>query len=189
MHQIKKYCLIILLLCFCFPGPGSIFAQDSKSLFNTANSYYKNKQFDEAEHFYLQVIAKDKNNVNAYFNLGNTYYHLQKYPEALLYYEKAKKLDPSNKSVQHNLSFINNKLFSNIEFSREFFVTKYSKNFLNSKSSNQLSHWMLACLWLSSIFFCLYFFGKSTIARKLGFVLFLFTLFFTYLTYFRYQQE
>ncbi|MDB5227173.1 MAG: hypothetical protein JWN78_1366 [Bacteroidota bacterium] len=167
----------------------SSFSQDTKTLFKTANSYYKSKQFDEAGHFYLLVIAKDKNNVNAYFNLGNTYYHLQKYPEAILYYEKAKKLDPGNKYIDKNLSLTNNKLFSKIEFSREFFVTKYSKNFLNSRSSNQWSHWMLACLWLSSIFFCFYFFGKSTLSRKFGIILFLLSLCFGYLTYFRYKQE
>ena len=91
-------------------------AQDSKSLFQSANEYYKTKQYEEAEKMYLLLLKKDKLNANAFYNLGNTYFHLKQYANAVLYYEKAKKIQPDNKQIQHNIELTNNKLFSKIEY-------------------------------------------------------------------------
>ena len=185
IKTIKYY----LLLGSSFLVFGSVKAQSEKELFQTANSYYKNKQYDRAEHFYLQGIMHNKNNVNACFNLGNTYFHLKKYPEAILYYEKGGKLQPDNKYIIQNLAITNNLLFSKIEFSKEFFVTKYSKNFFNSKSSDQWSHWMMFCLWLGVAMLCLYFYNKNKLVLKTGILLLIFFFLFAWLTYSRYQQE
>lgn len=179
--------VLYLLLLTIFSG--STFAENNQSVFKTANTYYSNKQFDEAEHFYLQVLQKDRNNVNACYNLGNTYFHLKKYPEAILYYEKAAKLQPDNKYIRQNLSITNNKLFSKIEFSKEFFVTRYSKNFFNNRSSNQWSHWMLITLWLAVICMCIWFFYQLPFFRKSAGFSFLLAAFFALATYSRYQQE
>ena len=85
-NTIKNLLLITLYLLL-----GVANAQDSKSLFQTANTYYQNKQYEEAEKMYLLVLKKDKKNATAYYNLGNTYYHLKQYSNAILNYEKAKK--------------------------------------------------------------------------------------------------
>jgi len=110
----------LLLVTFCLLL-GAANAQDSRSLFQSANVYYQNKQYDEAEKMYLLLIKKDNKNANAFYNLGDTYFHLQQYANAILYFEKAKKLQPDDKSIQHNIELTNNKLFSKIEFSKEFF--------------------------------------------------------------------
>ncbi len=178
--------LLLLLMLFVTTAA---FAESTATLFQSANKYYKNKQYEQAEHFYLQVLAKDKYNINANYNLGNTYHHLHDYPKAVLYYERAKKWEPDNKAINQNLSITNNKLFSKIEFSREFFVTKYSKNFFNSKSARQWSMLMLIFLWLGAIVCCFYFFRQNKKALRLGIFFLLIAGFFAYLSYSRHREE
>ena len=168
---------------------GAASAQDSKSLFQTANTYYQNKQYDEAEKMYLLLLKKDKNNANAHFNLGNTYFHLQQYAEAILNYEKAKKLQPDNKTIQHNIELTNNKLFSKIEFSKEFFVTKQIKNTVQAKSSKSWSMYMLFALWFGIILMCIYFFTTNKYAYRIGFIACLSSFLFAYFTYTAYNNE
>ena len=164
-------------------------AQDSKSLFQTANAYYKNKQYEEAEKIYALLIKKDKKNANAFYNLGNTYFHLQQYAEAVLYYEKAKKLKPDDKIIQHNIDLTNNKLFSKIEFSKEFFVTKQIKETVKSKSSESWSIYMFAALWSGVLLMCIHYFTTNKIVFRAGFIIGLFSLLFSYFTYTAYRNE
>ena len=51
-----KYLLLITFYLLL----GAASAQDSKSLFQTANTYYKNKQYDEAEKMYLLLLKKER---------------------------------------------------------------------------------------------------------------------------------
>jgi len=88
MKKNKTYILFFIFFILI----ENIYTQNLKDLFQTANVYYKNKQYEEAEKLYLLILNKDKNNVNVYYNLGNTYFHLKQFPQSILYYEKAKKL-------------------------------------------------------------------------------------------------
>ena len=53
----SHYQIITLFTFYLLLGTAG--AQDSKSLFQTANSYYQNKQFEEAEKIYLLLIKKN----------------------------------------------------------------------------------------------------------------------------------
>lgn len=187
--MLKKYYFFLLVPGFWLLTLNPCCAQDTRSLFKTANTYYQNKQYEEAAHFYLQVLQQDRNNVNACFNLGNTYYHLHHFPEAILYYEKAAKLQPDNKYVKQNLALTNNKLFTKLEFSKEFFVTQYSKNFFNGHSSNQWARWMLIALWTGTICLLIYFARRSSAFRTAGMITMALSVFFAIATWSRYRQE
>jgi tetratricopeptide (TPR) repeat protein len=182
--KIQYYLLIIGCLML-----GIANAQDSKSLFQTANEYYKTKQYEEAEKMYLLVLKNEKQNVNALYNLGNTYFHLKQYNNAILYYEKAKKIQPENKQILHNIQLTNNKLFSKIEFSKEFFVTKQIKDTVKSKSSKSWSIFMFVALWLGAVLMCLHFFFSNKTMFRIGFLSCLLSFLFAYFTYSTYQHE
>jgi tetratricopeptide (TPR) repeat protein len=164
-------------------------AQDSKSLFQTANEYYKTKQYEEAEKMYLLLLKKDKQNANAFYNLGNTYYHLKQYSNAVLYYEKAKKIQPDDKKIQHNIELTNNKLFSKIEFSKEFFVTKQIKETVKSKPSKSWSIFMFIALWLGVILMCVHFFFSNKTLYRIGMLACLLSILFAYFTYSAFELE
>lgn len=185
----RLHILFLILLGSWLLAPDSIKAQDSKSIFQTANTYYKNKQYDEAEKMYSLLIKKDKKNANAYYNLGNTYYHLKQYSNAVLNYEKAKKLQPDNKHIDHNIQLTNNKLFSKIEFSKEFFVTKQLKNVVHAKSSESWSVFMLIAFWIAVILMCIHFFFSKRILFRIGLTACLLSFVFAYFTYSAYKTE
>lgn len=179
----------IFLLCFWLVALNSANASDSKSLFQTANTYYKNKQYEEAEKIYTLLIKQDKKNANAYYNLGNTNYHLKHYVYAVLYYEKAKKLQPDNKYITRNLELTNNKLFSKIEFSKEFFVTKQLKNIAHTQTSRKWSIWMLAALWIGAIVLCIHFFTGNKYLFRLGALACIASISLSFFTYAAYKSE
>lgn len=186
MSNKTKY---ILLLGFWLLALCSLQAQDVKSLFQTANAYYQNKEYEEAEKIYSLLIKQDKHNANAYYNLGNTYFHLQQYPNAILNYEKAKKLQPDNKYINHNIELTNNKLFSRIEFSKEFFVTKQLKNVVHTKSSKSWSIFMIISLWLGVIALCTHFFTTNKFLFRAGSLAVAASFVFACFTYSAYKSE
>lgn len=178
---------VFLLIFYCLLF--NSFSQDSKSIFQTANAYYQNKQYAEAEKMYLLLLKKDKKNATAYYNLGNTYYHLKQYSNAILNYEKAKKLEPESKYIQHNINLTNNKLFSKIEFSKEFFVTKHIKNVAHAKSSQGWSIFMLIFFWIAVLSVCIHFFFNKRILFRIGIIACLFSFLFAFFTYSSYKDE
>ncbi len=164
-------------------------AKDVQSIFETANTLYKNKQFELAEVRYLEVLKVDAKNAKANYNLGNTYFHLNQLPKAILYYEKAKKYASSDKNIEHNLKLANNKLFTKMEFSKEFFVTKWIKNLVYHKTSHNWSILFFIFLWLSIVLIVINFFKKNKLVFKSGWLLLLVACILGWFTYKSYQFE
>lgn len=186
----KIVCLTWMSILWLFPA--ALKAADAKSLFSSANKYYQNKQYEEAEKMYLLILQQDKKNVHVLYNLGNTYYHLKRYPEAVLYYERAKKWMPDDKAVNQNIQLANNKLFSKMEFSKEFFVTKWMKSSVYERSASAWSVWMLVLLWAGVLLVCFYFYTTNRRYLRFGVFALCITLllaFFTRLAYNREQQK
>ncbi len=180
-----KYSMVILAFLLLFNAK----AQDAKSLFLTANTYYKNKQYNEAEKLYLLVLKKDGNNANALYNLGNTCFHLKQFPYAVWYYEKALKLNPDSKFLKHNIEVTNNKLFNKIEFSKEFFVTKQLKGWVHSTSSNSWGMYLLVALWIGSISMLIYLFTTQNLFYKIGITALLIAVLLGWFTYSTFTKE
>ena len=188
--MIKNKIVLIVFAGIFLMSPFSLLkAAGSEEIFSSANKYYLNKQYAEAEKLYLLILKKDAENVNALYNLGNTYYHLQKYPEAILYYERAKKWNPDDKAINQNILLTNNKLFSKIEFSKEFFVTKWVKGTVLGKSSAFWSVWMLVSLWLGVLLVCSYYFTINKSALKAGVLVLGSTLLLAFFTRLAYTKE
>jgi tetratricopeptide (TPR) repeat protein len=85
--------------------------------YNLANSYYKNKQFQEAEQLYMSIAqqADPPLNEKAFYNLGNTFYRAGKLQEAIASYEQALKLDPKDEDAKFNLEFVRNEIKKRME--------------------------------------------------------------------------
>lgn len=180
-----KYSMVILAFLLLFNAK----AQDAKSLFLTANTYYKNKQYDEAEKLYLLVLKKDGKNANALYNLGNTYFHLKQFPYAVWYFEKALKLNPDSKFLKHNIEETNNKLFNKIEFSKEFFVTKQLKGLVHATSSNSWGMYLLVALWIGSISMIIYLLTTQNLFYKIGITALVIAVLFGWFTYSTFTKE
>jgi tetratricopeptide (TPR) repeat protein len=69
-----------------------------------AEFYYKNRQTKDAVEALQQLIALDKNNLNAYEMLGQTYAAVGEYLQAERVYRNLARLDPNNELARTRLS-------------------------------------------------------------------------------------
>ncbi len=176
-------------MLFCGMLTGKSFAQDAETFYKTGNTYYTNRQFEEAEKNYLLSVQKEEKNVNALYNLGNTYYHLKKYPLAVLYYEKALKYAPGDKKIQHNIHYTNNLLFNKMTFSDEFFMSRWCTSFIHMTSAKQWTINVIILLWLGAALCLLYFFSGRKIFIRTGSIAFIIAAICMYAGYKTYHAE
>ena len=71
---------------------------DSEQLFEQANKYYSQSEYDKAAEIYQQLVNQGLESSELYYNLGNSEYKLGHLGKSILYYEKAKLLSPNNNS-------------------------------------------------------------------------------------------
>ncbi len=182
---VKGWKLLFLILLL----HGFLPAQPAQTLFESANAYYGQKQYEEAAKMYLLVLKKDKDNLHARYNLGNCYYHLKDFPAAILHYEKARKLVPEDKQIAHNIQLANQQLFEKTEFSKDFFVTKAVKNFITGTSANTWAIYWLLVFWICAVAWCVYFlFGKNA-GKSIGQITLPFVLLLAYFVYHAYTEK
>lgn len=96
-----KYSLIFILTA------EFLFSQSNEEIFNQANKFYKDGNFEQARNNYELLISKGIENEVLFYNAGNTYFRLNKIGLAILYYEKALKLSPLDKDIIANLKYAN----------------------------------------------------------------------------------
>jgi len=102
-----------------------LYAQEIDGSFKQANELYKQRNYQEAEKLYLQLVKQGSVSGNLYYNLGNVYFKLGLKGKAILYYEKAKKIIPRDKDLTSNLSFLNSIIEDKVETTkRSFFIKK-----------------------------------------------------------------
>lgn len=128
----------------------------AQELFDKANQYNKNQEFQKAIDTYNQFIKQEaQHSWQLYFNMGNSYYKLNKIAPAIFYYEKALLLSPDNSEVQNNLQFAKAMLVEPIaekpKKSFDIWLHGYTK-FLNYNNWARLSV-------VFSIFSLLFFWG------------------------------
>lgn len=85
--------------------------------YNMANTYYKMKQYPEAEKLFQSVAEQGDRDLaqKAYYNLGLVAYQQGKLQEAVDYFKKALELDPNDEDSKANLKFIQEEIKKRIE--------------------------------------------------------------------------
>lgn len=82
--------------------------QRSDRSYNTANGYYKIKQYEEANQLFSSVSKSDNRALkeNGFYNGGNTAYRQGKLDNAVDAYKKALEIDPKDEDAKYNLNFV-----------------------------------------------------------------------------------
>ncbi len=142
--------ILIWLVLLPFPGTA---ADSPDSLFVKGNRLYEAGTFQEAVHYYQQLVDTGYQDPALFYNLGNTHFRLNNLADAILYYEKAAKLNPADADVQANLRLANLRITDRIEPIPAFFIQSWWHRLLLSGS---LSAWSAAGVlcWLAG-FACL----------------------------------
>ena len=96
--RVNNYIVILFLFA------GQILAgQSAVELFERANKYYQNEQFDSAASAYDSLHNMGYESAALYYNLGNSYYQLNQLGPAILNYRRAERMAPYDDEIRHNL--------------------------------------------------------------------------------------
>lgn len=81
-------------------------SEKARKYFNQAKEYGDQKDFQNAEKYYLKAIKADETFVEAYDNLGLVYRRMGELEKAEKYYKKSIDLFPSGKMARQNLAVV-----------------------------------------------------------------------------------
>ncbi len=134
---------LVILVCTFFAVINFTYAADPVQVWNRANNFYKQKQYDSAAVLYEQLAATKPNNADLYYNLGNTYYRLNKIGLAVLNYERSLEINPENKNASDNLLLTHNRITNNIHKADDIFFVQWWNTITSAQKANM---WAIICL-------------------------------------------
>jgi len=160
--------IIILFLLWAFVIPATL-GQSVQSLLDSANHHYAEGRYQQAIRLYQNILAQGKEAPGVYYNLGNAYYKTNQLAPAILNYERARLRDPGNEDIQYNLGLARQQVTDRIEKIPEFFLTRWTRQFINLLSSNQWAVISMVAFILFLILFSVYLYTRRIGLKKSSF--------------------
>lgn len=147
----------------------SLSFQSNEQIFESANNYYSNGDYNSAVKLYLQIVDSGYENPSLYYNLGNSHYKLNNIAESNYYFEMAKKLSPNDSDINLNLSFAQNMRVDKIEKLPVSQLEGIRIKIINLFSVNSWNILFLIFIWLLCISVFLYIYYADPFKKKLFF--------------------
>ncbi|MGX7667353.1 tetratricopeptide repeat protein [Flavobacterium pedocola] len=157
----KKLFYIILLVS------QAIFAQ---SAFQKGNDLYKKEQYEEAVAVYEGILKSGEQSAELYFNLGNAYYKLHKVAPAVYNYEKALLLNPDDAEIRTNLKFAQKMAIDEIKVVPKVGFSKMLNDALDVFHYDTWAGIATGFSVVFLLFFIGYYFGGTSLMKRLFFV-------------------
>ena len=145
--------------------PTSVVAADPANITVRAEQLYNEGQYADA----LSLFETLTTSPEALYNAGNCHYKLGDLAYAILYYERALLLDPSDEDVRSNLALVQGMTVDKLD-NKEYFLLKRWFDQLRDLQGERA--WSYTTIALFSIFLIgafLFFFGKVSRLKQLGF--------------------
>lgn len=159
------------------------FAQTPDTLFQNANTAFKNGKFDQAIESYNKILASGYESADLYYNLGNAYYKLNEIAPGIYYFNKALLLQPNHEDAKNNLAFAQRMTIDVIEPLPQTFFQRINEKLIYSISYNT---WAVVSVWLAlitAVLIMAYFYTPLALRKKwyfsmgiVSFILFLIVL-------------
>ena len=124
-----------LLVCLVFLNYPQARAE-ANELWQQANNFYQQQQYDSAQKIYLQLLATEGGNFQLYYNLGNSAYRLQQTDSAILFYEKSLLLNPKDEAAKQNLLLAQSRIVNPLPNAPVFFFTRWWNQLITFFSPN-----------------------------------------------------
>lgn len=153
-----KRIVFIIAIFFSFIAS----SQEVEKLFNEANTFYKEGDYERATGLYLSIEEQGFESDDLYFNLGNSYYKLNKVAPAIYYYEKALKLNSRHEDALFNLSFAKRMTIDVIDELPKSFLQRFSENIIQKLPFDTWAIIAVVASFLASLLFLLYHFSSSS---------------------------
>ncbi len=165
MKRVKLILVISFTLFTIYTG----FAQQSVAqLWQEAEKYYAEQQYDKAAEIYAQICEFGES-APLYYNYANALFKSNQLGKAILYYERALQLDPSNADIKNNLEFAYSTQRDKIDVIQPFFAKKWLVSLGNLFNSNVWAYISIVSFIITLILIMLYLFGRLLWIRKAAF--------------------
>jgi len=128
--------IALLNLLLALPGTNVYCADHTTVLWQKANNYYQQKQYDSAVSYYQKIAATGQVSTELFYNTGNAYYRLNKIGPAILYYEKALRQNPGYKPAADNLLLAKNRVDNPVTEVTPVFFERWWYNLLHTLNAN-----------------------------------------------------
>ncbi|MBW1294031.1 tetratricopeptide repeat protein [Aquimarina litoralis] len=160
----KKFITIIVFLI------GFLSIAQNDQLFEKANSFYNQEQYQEAIDAYTSILESGQESASLYYNLANANYKLSNIGPSIYYYEKALELAPNDEDIKNNLSFANNATIDAIDVIPEGVISRTIGNFTNMFSFDSWAWISVFCVIIFVILFLLYYAARISSKKRLFFL-------------------
>lgn len=175
-----------LLIWLSFFFLNTLFAEENK--FVKANKAFNNGEYILAIDMY-EALLEDAPSVHLYFNLASAYFEAGQIGKSILHYERALKLKPGDKEILHNLRLAYLATKDTFEPIPELGIVTFWKKLLCILTLNQWGMLGITLFWVSISMAIIHRFYKVSVFQKAAFVLFIFSLGITLLTWRKFQYE
>ena len=150
----------------------------SEEIFSEGIKHYNEGEYGKAISSFMTILENGQHSSSLYFNLGNSFYKINDVANSIFYYEKALLLSPNDKDIVDNLSFSKNMLIDKIEILPTNQLKQFSNYVLGLLNVNKWLYLGLIILYISALFFLLYFFNSKSSLKKNYFITSIVSLFF-----------
>lgn len=150
----------------------------SEEIFSEGIKHYNEGEYGKAISSFMTILENGQHSSSLYFNLGNSFYKINDVANSIFYYEKALLLSPNDKDIVDNLSFSKNMLIDKIEILPTNQLKQFSNYILGLLNVNKWLYLGLIILYISALFFLLYFFNSISSLKKNYFITSIVSLFF-----------
>jgi len=146
-----------------------IFAQTPDEMMNSANNFYQQNKFSEAQKIYKELIDNGYVSSVLYYNLGNSHYRLGDLGYAIYYYEKALKLSPGDEDILQNIKIANSRTIDKINEVPKIFITRWWDSIVVSLTVSGWSFVLLLVFILFLFYLGLYLLSKKDNMQRIAF--------------------
>ena len=162
----KRYIPFIIFLIHSIIA----FGQSSAVLFDRANKFYNEGNYQGAVANYLEILNNGEHSAELYYNLANSYYKLNEVGPSIYYYEKALLLSPEDTDIINNLSFAQNMTVDAIEVVPEFGATRAVRDLSDGLKTDQWAIFSTCLTFLLCFCLAFYLLYEKTILKRLFFI-------------------
>ncbi|MCF8242704.1 MAG: tetratricopeptide repeat protein [Melioribacteraceae bacterium] len=164
MPRFTNFILIFFIVCSVSFGqlnPGN--------LFNKANDYYQEENYQQAIEVYNEILDMGYVSSSLFYNLGNAHYRLGDLGYAILYYEKGLKLEPNDEDLKYNLKIVKARTIDQIKEVPQIFLIEWWELLLTSFTTSGWAIILITFYILFLISIGLYFLVKSLSVQRTAF--------------------
>lgn len=144
-------------------------ASAQQDLLNLAAAQYDSAHYQTSIDAYNQVLDSYGASPDLYYNLAGAYYKMKDFPHAILNYERCLLLDPSNGDAETNLELARLQCVDKIEAIEPMIFTTWSNALRDQLSCDGWGSYAIVFFLLFIVGCFVYFFGRITWLRKVGF--------------------